>query len=77
MVYSKLCFFKVKTPKITTIKQDTGMTAKDLVPETQSEDPESPLYGGLDDETLTKKKGKSALKVPRGSLGGGYNPLTF
>jgi hypothetical protein len=53
------------------------MTAKDLVPETQSEEPESPLYGGLDDETLTKKKGKSALKVPRGSLGGGYNPLTF
>ena len=72
-----MCFFKIKTPKITTVTQGTGMTAKDLVPETTSEEPESPLYGGLDDSSLNKKKGKSALKVSRGAVGGGYNPLTF
>lgn len=72
-----MCFFKIKTPKITTVTQDIGMTAKDLVPETTSEEPESPLYGGLEDSSLSKKKGKSALKVSRGAVGGGYNPLTF
>ena len=75
-----MCFFKIKTPTITTVTQDTGIssvTAKDLVPETTSEEPESPLYGGLEDSSLNKKKGKSALKVSRGAVGGGYNPLTF
>lgn len=73
-----MCFFRIKTPKITTIRQSTGMTARDLVPETTSEEPESPLYGGLEDSSLNKKKkGKSALKVSRGAVGGGYNPLTF
>ena len=72
-----MCFFKIKTPKMTTISQDTGVTAKDLVSETTSEEPESPLYGGLEDSSLKKKKGKSALKVSRGDAAGGYNPLTF
>ena len=53
-----MCLFKVSTPKVSQIET----TAKDLVSETTSVEPEAPMYGGNED-TYTKAKGKNALKI--------------
>lgn len=55
-----MCVFKVKTPKVSQIET----TARDLVSETTTTEPEAPVYGGTED-TYTKAKGKNRLKVAR------------
>lgn len=64
-----MCLFKVKTPKVSQVTT----TAKDLVSETVAEEPEAPQYGGNED-TYTKAKGKSALKINK-TKNQNYNPL--
>jgi len=71
-----MCFFEVSQPSVSTVKQDTGITAKDLVEQTNSKEPESPVYGGTED-TYSKAKGKSALKIDRVNTTQSYNPLTL
>lgn len=65
-----MCIFSVKTPKVSQIET----TAKDLVSETTSQEPESPLYGGTED-TYNKTKGKNALKINKQNQGQSYIPL--
>ena len=71
-----MCFFEVSTPSVSTVKQDTGITGKDLVAQTDSQEPNSPVYGGTDD-TYKKSKGKSALKIDRVGDSTSYNPLSI
>lgn len=51
-----MCFFKVKTPSVA----NTQVSASQLVPETTTKEPESPVYGGTED--AYKRKGRDALK---------------
>ena len=53
-----MCLFNAKTPKVAPLET----TAKELVPETTAQEPESPQYGGQDN--TNKKKGRDALKIP-------------
>jgi hypothetical protein len=72
-----MCFFSVSQPKVETVKNTTtGITAQDLVPKTEAPEPESPAYGGTDD-TYSKAKGKSALKIDRVGDSTSYNPLSL
>lgn len=75
-----MCFWKTfKTPSVTYVtREDTGLTARDIVPQTTAEEPESPLYGGSsDDDTIKKQKGKASLKITRSPISSSYNPITM
>lgn len=41
--------------------QDSGITGRDLQPETKAATPESPVFGGSDTNSLVR--GKDALKI--------------
>ena len=56
-----MCVFKVKSPNVSQI--DTPAT--DLLPQTNSVEPESPVYGS----ESPKKKGRNALKIDLNSTG--------
>lgn len=45
--------------------QNTSLTARDIVPQTSSQDPDSPVFGTANDfsGTPAKKTGKDALKI--------------
>lgn len=71
--------FKMKAPSVNMPTVTT--TARDLVPERTSQEPESPIFGG-DEDTPTstnfadsaKKKGVQALQIkPKTTTG--YNPV--
>lgn len=53
-----LCLWK--TPKIGNV----GATARDILPSSSSEEPNSPSYGGEND-WKNKNRGVAGLKVPR------------
>lgn len=53
--------WKVKTPKV-----NTDVSAAQLVPQTESETPESPQFGGTED-TFNTAKGKKKLTINRNS----------
>ena len=63
----------VSVPQVTT-------TARDIVPERTSQEPESPMFGDEDDSSftdITKKKGVASLQIkPKTtSTKDTYNPL--
>ena len=67
-----MCFFKVKTPSVT----NTQVSASQLVPETTTKEPESPVYGGTED--AYKRKGRDALKIKLNTTSStGYNPVNM
>lgn len=51
-----MCFKmpKINMPKVT-------MTGRDILPSSEAESPESPVFGGSDDPVT---RGKSTLKIP-------------
>lgn len=49
-----------KTPKISSV----STTARDILPSTTSEDPQSPVYGGEND-WKNKNRGVAALKISK------------
>lgn len=55
-----MCFWK--TPKIPT----PSVTARELIPSTESTDPNSPIYGGAD-AWKQKRRGSQALQIRRGT----------
>lgn len=64
--------FKIKTPSVA----NTQVTASQLVPETTTKEPESPVYGGTED--AYKRKGRDALKIKLNSTNStGYNPVNM
>lgn len=65
-------FFKVKTPSVA----NTQVSASQLVPETTTKEPESPVYGGTED--AYKRKGRDALKIKLNTTSStGYNPVNM
>ena len=67
-----MCFFKVKTPSVA----NTQVSASQLVPETTTKEPESPVYGGTED--AYKRKGRDALKIKLHTTSStGYNPVNM
>lgn len=58
-----------KMPKV----QTPGITASQLVPKTDAEEPDSPLLGGSED-TFNKRKGRHQLTINRNS---GYKPMNY
>lgn len=62
-----MCFFKVKTPSV------QAPTASALVPEVNSPEPESAMYGGSED-TFNKRKGRQQLTIKRNAV---YNPTNY
>ena len=53
--------WKVDTPQVSTANTVTT-TARELVPQVVTPDPEAPAFGGTED-TFANKKGKSRLKI--------------
>ena len=67
-----MCFFKVKTPSVA----NPQVSASQLVPETTTKEPESPVYGGTED--AYKRKGRDALKIKLNTTSStGYNPVNM
>ena len=58
-----------KMPKV----QTPNVSASQLVPQTESPEPESPIVGGSED-TFNKSKGRQQLTIQRNS---GYNPTNY
>ena len=67
-----MCFFRIPTPKVAPLQT----RAMDILPSTNSKEPESVLYGGQDDNPL-KRKGKDSLKINPLSNNSGYSPINF
>lgn len=60
---------QVSIPQVST-------TAKDLIPSTESKDPESPILGdGLDFLGIAKKKGKESLKITNDTIPTNTSPI--
>ena len=64
-----MCFFKVKTPSV----QAPTVAASTLIPEVNSPEPESAMYGGSED-TFNKRKGRQQLTIKRNAV---YNPTNY
>lgn len=67
--------FKMKMPQVKMPTVTT--TARDLLPQAESKEPESPLFGDEEDTNFTdiaKRKGISALKITPTTTSN-YNPV--
>ena len=60
-----------KMPKVQTTAPT--VSASQLVPQTESPEPESPIVGGSED-TFNKRNGRQQLTIQRNS---GYNPTNY
>lgn len=60
-----------KMPKVQT--SAPTVQASQLVPQTEAQEPESPMVGGAED-TFNKRKGVQQLTIKRNS---GYNPTNY
>lgn len=68
-----MCFFKLKQPSVA----NTSVTASQLLPSTETKEPETYVAGGEDDSTMAKRKGRSSLLIKREQTNQGYNPVNY
>ena len=67
-----MCLFSTKTPSVAPLQT----TARELVPEVQAKEPDSPEFGGEND-SLSKRKGRDALKIKLGQAANSYKPTNI
>lgn len=70
--------WRIPKPKVSSQYDANTVTGADLVSQTTSETPESPVFGGTEDTyNSVSKKGKSGLKIKQDTTKPDYNPVNI
>ena len=65
--------WSISTPSVPQVET----TGRELLPATEAKEPDSPVYGGLGDDSSYKRKGKQALKIDVSKQADEYNPVNM